>query len=525
MNLIGVMGPKSSTSDTGRIKDGHFMKTTSILIGIATLLISTFTIAQTAPENSIYPYRASSIDKNEMQIINTGIAALYARIDMIRRATTSLELEYFIFNPDSSGRIIARELVKAAARGVKVRLLVDKSAAVFKLDEYYAQALAQRNIEIRYYNAASFIKISSMQFRNHRKLIVRDDVEAITGGRNIADEYFNLSKTFNFLDRDIWVEGEIVKPMKESFDLYWNSDIVQTPKAVKEPVRKDIADSSIVDDVDFEMAVKKHKKRIEEAEKFVSENDEDKKNLDFTLNYGKTSLSSTNKYNCPEAVFSTDREGGSFTERIHSKSYKQKYRLLRNEILSQMNKVQDEVVLDSPYFLTDANSRQEASELLGNNKKITILTNSLKSTDAVYVSTVFADTVKNYTPNENFNAYIYRGTFSGESELISDEVRNSTWGTHSKTIIFNNNSFMVGTFNIDNRSSFYNTEMALFCSGSPELTNDIMTNIKMRMANSRHLNKKGMPDDGSPLLQGTSLGKKILYFMLKIPASIAQFLL
>lgn len=525
MNLMGFIGLKSSKDDCGRTKDGHFMKNKSIFIAIATLLVSGLSYAQSAPEVDLYPYRMTSVDKNEMQIINTGIAAFYARIDMIRRATTSLELEYFIFNPDSAGRIIARELVKAAERGVKVRLLVDKSSAVFKLDEYYAQVLNQNNVEIRYYNAASIIQLSSMQFRNHRKLIVRDGVEAITGGRNIADEYFNLSTTFNFLDRDVWVEGEVVKAMKDTFDLYWKSDIVEIPKKVEEPYRKDINDETLTSENDYKYALDRHKKRIKAAEELIGENEGDNKILNFALGYGKEALLTTNKYNCPEAVFATDREGGSFLERIHSKSYKQNYRLLRQVILNEMKKVEDEVILDSPYFLTDANSRNEASELLGNNKKITILTNSLNSTDAVYVSTVFSDTVKKYTPNDNFNAYIYRGTFSGESEVISDEVRNSNWGTHSKTIIFNNNSFMVGTFNIDNRSSFYNTEMALFCNGSPELTKDVMDNIKVRIKNSRHLNKKGMPDDGTPLLEGTSMGKKIMYFMLKIPASIAQFLL
>jgi putative cardiolipin synthase len=503
------------------------MKMKSMFIAIILSLMSTTLLAQSEPESDIYPYRLTSIDKNEMQVINTGIAALYARVDMIRRATSSLELEYFIFNPDSSGRIIIKELVKAAQRGVRVRILIDKSMAVFKLNEYYAKVLKEHDIEIRYYNPASAIRISSVQFRNHRKLIIRDGAEAITGGRNIADEYFNLSKTFNFLDRDVWVEGEIVKAMKDTFELYWKSDIVQIPGLVKEPVRNISVESSneISDEYSYQMRVTAHNKKLKTAQEIVSDNDEDNKTLEFILGYGKKALASTNKYNCPEAAFATDREGASFVERIHSKNYNQNYRLLRKEIGKWMGKIQDEVILDSPYFLNDANSQKIVNDLLGSNKKITILTNSLNSTDAIYVSTVFSDTVKKYTPNENFNAYIYKGTFSNESEIISNEVRNSDWGTHSKTIVYNDNSFMIGTFNIDNRSNFYNTEMAVFCSGSPELAHDVLANIQVRMKNSRHLNKAGFPDDGTPLLEGTSLKKKLLYFMLKVPASIAQFLL
>lgn len=485
------------------------MKVKLMFVTLALSLMGTALMAQEEPvkpqesETDIYPYRMTSYDKNDMQIINNGIAALYARIDMVRRATTSIDLEYFIFNPDSTGRIMFKELVKAAERGVKVRVLVDKSVAVFKLDEYYAQLFKEHNIELRYYNAASVLKISSTQFRNHRKLFLRDGVEAITGGRNIADEYFNLSTTFNFLDRDVWVEGEVVKAMKDTFDLYWDSDIVQTPGDPKNPKQK----------------------KLDEAQKFVAENDADNKTLDYVMSFGKKALGATQKYNCPEAAFATDREGASFVERIHSKDYHQNYRLLRKEIAKWMGKVQDEIVLDSPYFLNDKRSREIVNQLLDSNKKITILTNSLNSTDAIYVSTVFSNTVKQYTPNPNFSAYVYKGTFSNESELMNDEIRNSEWGTHSKTIVYNDNSFMVGTFNIDNRSNFYNTEMAIFCGGSKELTNDIVSNIKVRMSNSHHLNKDGVPDDGAPLLEGASFKKKLLYYMLKIPATIGQFLM
>lgn len=505
------------------------MKITKILVPLfllLSLLISTASFAE-GPETDIYPYRTTSFAHNDMRIINTGIAALYARLDMIRRAEHTLELEYFIFNPDTSGRIVLKELVKAAQKGVQVRILVDKSMAVFKLDEFYARTLKEHNIELRYYNAAPVFRISSVQFRNHRKLIVRDGVEAITGGRNIADEYFNLSKTFNFLDRDVWVGGEIVKAMRDSFNLYWKSDIVEIPSEVKIPTLNPAISNGFRDQAEntYKQVLASYNKKIDEANEVLADNEEDNKVLSFIFDYGKKALLANSVYTCPEASFATDREGASFIQRIHSKDYNQNYRLLRKEIAKWLDRVQDEVILDSPYFLNDANSREILTNLLDSNKKITILTNSLGSTDAVYVSTVFNSTVKEYTPNENFNAYIYSGKFSNESELYNDEIRNSDWGTHSKTIVFNNDSFMVGTFNIDNRSNFYNTEMSLFCGGSPELAKDVKDNIQLRMKTAHHLNKQGLPDDGTPLLGEVSLKKKLLYFFLKVPSTIMQFLM
>lgn len=490
-------------------------------------LLSTTIFAQS--ETDIYPYRTTTVgQENDMRIINNGSAALYARIDMIRRAKKSIDMEYFIFNPDTSGKIIMQELAAAAKRGVKVRVLVDKSMAVFALDEHYAKVLKDNGVDVKYYNASPAVKISSVQFRNHRKLIVRDGEEAITGGRNIADEYFNLSKEFNFLDRDASVEGEPVKAMGETFDRYWNSSIVETPSEVKPPKKIISGDSKMAgrDEAYYKAQLSEYNKKSALANEALVQTPEIKSVLGFLTSYGKEELEKNQKHKCPQIAFATDREGASFKERIHSENYNENYRLLRKEIAKWLEtKVKDEVILDSPYFLNNSKSENIADNLLASNKKITIFTNSLASTDAIYVSTVFADTAKKYTPNDNFSANIYKGNFSGESKLYSEEIKNSTWGTHSKTIVFNDDSFMIGTFNIDNRSNFYNTEMAIFCSGSPELTKDVKDNIKVRMSNSFHLNHEGVPDDCSSILTGATPFKKTLYYLIKIPSHLLSFLL
>jgi cardiolipin synthase C len=184
------------------------MNATKLLTLLLTLSVISFTphLSSTSKpartpasaESDLYPYRVTSKAPHDMRVINSGIAALYGRIDLIRRAQKTLELEYFIFNPDHSGRIVLKELIKASKRGVKVRILVDKSMAVFVLDKYYAAALKEHNIELRYYNNASALALSSVQFRNHRKLLAMDNTEAITGGRNIGNEYFDLSEELIF---------------------------------------------------------------------------------------------------------------------------------------------------------------------------------------------------------------------------------------------------------------------------------------------------------------------------------------
>lgn len=478
----------------------------------------------------LYPYRHNIKENHSMQILNSGIGALWARVDMIRRAQETLELEYFIFNTDASSRIIMRELIAAAKRNVKVRLLVDKSAAVFVLNEYFAHALRRKNVEVRYYNAASIIQISTVQFRNHRKMISRDGVEAITGGRNIADEYFDLSKTFNFLDRDVWVEGAIVKTMVDSFDKFWVSDIVEKPARPEKPI-KFVGDSVVSEKerrkraVQHKERVKRHRGRIRESISIYKPTKEERNILKYVQSYGKTALNSTKKSTCPHVAFATDREGGDFAKRVSSNDYHRDFRLLRKEIAKWMEYIDTEITLDSPYFLNNSRSREALENLLNKGVKVNILTNSLGSTDAIYVSTVFAGEVRQYTPLDLFSAYIYTGHFSNESELMNKEIKDAVWGTHSKTIVFNDDAFMVGTFNIDNRSSFYNTEMALFCNNSKGLRDDVMNNIEVRMDSSKKLGKNGLPEDGSSLLANSSLTKKLLYFFLKVPATLLKFLL
>lgn len=497
----------------------------------ATRNVASELVEPVSPEDAninpdVYPYRVSMVPNQEMKILSNGTAALWARIDMIRRAQQSIEVEYFIFNADIAGRLLTKELVKAAERGVKVRVMVDKSIAVFVLNEFYAFILKQKNVEVRYYNTASSLMLSTVQFRNHRKLIVMDGIEAITGGRNIADEYFNLSDKFNFLDRDVWVKGEIVKPMRDSFNLYWDSDIVKKPRKVRAPVKSYTGgENQWEQEEKYKDDLKRYQESLKKAEALITSRPEDEKALAFLESYGAKVYNETPAYICPQASFATDREGGSFIKRIQFKRYHDTYRLLRKEIAQWIGFVDKEVILDSPYFLNNRNSISIIDYLFKNNKKITIFTNSLASTDAIYVSAVFNEEVKKFTPNELFSAYIYKGTNSGEDEYISDEVKNARWGTHSKTIVFSDDAFMVGTFNIDNRSNFYNTEMGLFCKGSPELTKMVRDNIEIRMKNAKRLGKDGKPEDGTPLLDSNSGGRKLMYHLLQIPSALLQFLL
>jgi phosphatidylserine/phosphatidylglycerophosphate/cardiolipin synthase-like enzyme len=170
-------------------------------------------------------------------LLEDGGGALAARGWLSREAQRSIDIQYFIFSADHLGLIALQELISAAQRGVKVRLLVDDL-----LHDGEAQILLAAdsvpNLEVKIYNPSINIgksfpgRLASVvsDFRGanqrmHNKTFIVDDQVVITGGRNIADEYFDFSLTYNFRDRDILLLGGISKDINDSFEQFWGHSL------------------------------------------------------------------------------------------------------------------------------------------------------------------------------------------------------------------------------------------------------------------------------------------------------------
>jgi putative cardiolipin synthase len=162
-------------------------------------------------------------------------AALDARIELVRRAERSIDLQYYIFRCDMVGLLLLHELAAAAERGVRVRLLVDDLHTDNDDDALYGFD-ALPNVEVRLFNplparrggvlsrlARSFLELGRINHRMHNKLLVADNSLSISGGRNIGQEYFMRGDQANFIDLDILAAGPLVRDQSASFDEYWNS--------------------------------------------------------------------------------------------------------------------------------------------------------------------------------------------------------------------------------------------------------------------------------------------------------------
>lgn len=171
-------------------------------------------------------------------LLDAGTDALLARIHLIRSATTRIDLQTYIFDEDDSARLVLDELLAAARRGVKVRLLMDQLSALKRVETLAALAGAHVNLEVRLYNPmlgrartnyAQYVLAGlccwrSLNHRMHSKLLLIDAAVAIAGGRNYQDDYYDWDPAFNFRDRDVLVAGPVARDMDADFLRFWNDE-------------------------------------------------------------------------------------------------------------------------------------------------------------------------------------------------------------------------------------------------------------------------------------------------------------
>lgn len=169
-------------------------------------------------------------------LLDRGSDALLARIDLIRSATTGIDLQTYIFDEDDAGRFVLDELIAAARRGVRVRLLMDQLSALRRVQTLAALAGVHDNLQVRVYNPVlGRARINYPQYlwaalccwdrlnqRMHNKLLLIDGAVGITGGRNYQDDYYDWDADYNFRDRDLMVAGPAARAMGADFERYWN---------------------------------------------------------------------------------------------------------------------------------------------------------------------------------------------------------------------------------------------------------------------------------------------------------------
>ncbi|HEX7989043.1 MAG TPA: phospholipase D family protein [Stenotrophomonas sp.] len=177
----------------------------------------------------------AQVPRHYATILDEGELSLIARLNLIRSATRSVDLQTYIFDTDDSARMVIDELLAAARRGVKVRVLIDQLSAISDLQMLGALSGAHANFELRVYNPAfGKAKLNYFDYagsvlccfrrfnqRMHNKLLVIDDVIGVVGGRNYQDDYYDWDSEYNFRDRDVVVAGPEAREMAANFQAFW----------------------------------------------------------------------------------------------------------------------------------------------------------------------------------------------------------------------------------------------------------------------------------------------------------------
>ena len=422
--------------------------------------------------------------RHHVTLIEHGEDALKLRIHLIRSARHYIDVQNFILRRDETGELFLNELLAAARRGVKIRLLLDQMFTFSDLEYLVLLTLDHANFEIRFYNPTFHkAKMSNSSWlagvaccfrqfnqRMHNKLMVVDDVVGITGGRNIADRYFDYDANYDFKDRDILVFGRVSAEMEESFKWFWE-DI----KSVPVQHLRDVADE-MLNGGTYDLEPFQPSDRLGPLLQDI----EDQQHIQ--------QLFVEPAFEVARIEYFSDRPRKSkFPENSRKKD-------ITSEIYNVISSAGNSVVIQSPYMVLSNKARQVFKQLRENNPDIELVfsTNSLASTDS---DTVYAHTHKHkkyYVKTLGFNMYEYKPFpadaplfFSRWSELIKEKGEGITSkstvsgddstiempaprsGLHAKSFVVDGWVAMIGSHNFDPRSEGFNTENCLVIWDKP----------------------------------------------------------
>ena len=412
------------------------------------------------------------------RLLPDGFYSLDARIQLVRRASHSLDVQYYLIQDDRTGRLLMRNLRDAALRGVRVRLLVDDLYTAGG-DPMFRGLAAFPNVEVRLFNPfccarhsivsrflASIGDFRRLNHRMHNKLLVADGVVAVMGGRNIADEYFTRSATSNFVDLDVLVVGPVVRQLANIFDDYWNS-----PQAYP-------AETILGESVDREQARRSFDHLVDAGEQMrsvvVPPND--------ILGYGPISDDlDAGRLGLiwGTAVAFADHPG----KVMATSAEKARAMSAQMNVMDRVMESKSEVVISAPYFIPGSMGVQAFGDLRKRNVKVTILTNSFAANDVPLAHAGYAR-YRMELLRTGIDIYELSPTRIQHNERLL--LPGTSLGRlHAKTAVIDQSMVYIGSVNLDPRSESVNTELGLFAR-CPELAKEVIRVINISKLQSSY---------------------------------------
>jgi putative cardiolipin synthase len=390
--------------------------------------------------------------------------AFILRLALADAAECSLDMQYYIWDPDTTGRIIIDRVMRAADRGVRVRLLVD-DPFYHDLDQAIAELDAHPNVEIRFFNPVTnrqwwqldlLANYDRLNRRMHNKLMVADNAAAIVGGRNIGDIYYGVNTYANYRDLDVAVVGPVVRDLSAVFDAFWNA-----PTSV--PI-SDIVDHTY-GQADLDARVAKIRADIAAAD------------YPYPIDQDLETVARQSAAFRDSMVWA---DGRIIFDDPHAIATGEDADDVSDFLLSRIDRVQDELLIQSPYFVLRSRGIAKAGELHDRGVRVRVLTNSLSSNDVLPVHAGYSKTRKRLLEN-GMEIHELRADTEAFRPNWSFKAGGSRAALHAKALVFDREAVFIGSFNLDPRSGEINTEAGLYIE-SPELAEQLAGLIQDSMA-------------------------------------------
>jgi len=413
--------------------------------------------------------------KTGVYILEKGEEALIGRAWLTQHATQSIDIQYFIWSTDNIGTLAAEQLLRAAERGVAVRVLVD-DLMIDAEGQTLLLLSAHPLVQIRIYNPNLSVGVSlwdrlfnsatdfrAVNQRMHDKTAIFDGIAGITGGRNMADEYFDFDHEYNFRDRDVLLLGPAVVDMSGNFEEFWTS-----PLAV--PVEQILGESARIP-TDEEA-----RQRAQELHAYA----DDPMNFEPEVRQAITEISR----HFPGLLKAMSWEDVTFISDIPGKNSGQSGLAGGGEstlkLIEAIEAARTSVLIQSPYLILPEGGIELFESLVRRGVRIRVSTNSLASTDNI---PAFSGYYKQRTRllGAGVELFEFKPDPGIQAQLLERYPRlaeeKPIFALHAKSMVIDGKVIFIGTFNLDPRSANLNTEVGVLVE-SPELGRQLSDSIE-----------------------------------------------
>jgi putative cardiolipin synthase len=370
--------------------------------------------------------------------------AFAVRARLARAAEKTLDVQYYIWQDDTTGRLMMDELRTAADRGVRVRLLLDDNG-IAGLDTKLAALDTHPNIEVRLFNpfvvrSPKFIgyltDFQRVNRRMHNKSFTADNQATIIGGRNIGDEYFGATEGVLFADLDVLAVGAVVDDVSTDFDRYWASESsyparLILPEATPEQLQKLANEAQDIG-------------RSAAASRYVEA-------LDTSASVSRLLKNELNLEWAVTRMVSDDPAKG--LGKVPSDG------TLLHQLGELLGRPRSDVELISPYFVPTTDGVKAFARMADADVKVRVLTNSFDATDVAAVHAGYAKHRKDLLKAGIVLYEMRRTSPRGGRNENAGPLGSSGSSLHAKTFSVDQKRVFVGSFNFDPRSANLNTEL------------------------------------------------------------------